>query len=887
MYFGMLFVTIVMMMVVTTVGLRVCDLLPWKLRAVARGYFSPILGLAILILICVANGWLTHFRQSISVAITVALLLYSLRQERRLREWAKLQARVCLFTIISSTPILFPILQYDAYNPFNDTFTYLEHSQWLQSHAFSEPGVSTGDHPAETQIVLYQHTGSRMGASFFVAWVQATFGLEWSYYAYVPAILVPLLASSLVVGGTIILLFRRQTLIPQLVACATATTVNGWVFGATYGFLPQTFGLAFAVASVALLGGSMALIYRRRRLGTGSAVDESANRLWSDVAHASPVALSFAGLGYTYNDLLPFIVLAIVLFLIVIFYVYSKLIKPIASLVLMVLAESVMLLNCEFLRMWNNFFHYMLGIPSGSVQFGWPVVWSVWEFGAFSLGLKSSNDDLWLFYFKGLTLAVFLLIVLAAAYATVKQLRRPLFHFNVLLHLFVLASLVGGFLYFRYVVHGFEPNEVGLSFAQFKLSKWASPFAFVLVGATGAYLAQTFRRSERVIAALIALCIPLGLIANFKASKINNVVFPNATGYPRESFSELLDLRQLAQAIPNDQVIYLDLQGPQHKIRQMVTYVLPEHRLASDYSDDGYMSGTLGPRERTKSFNGAPWLVRFSPPDARDLLKHARAGNLVIERSPETLVSLLSTSGGYNREADAADWWNWTSGTLSYRFRVAGAVSTKRLRFTCVPASLGRKLRVQINSGQLTEMMIPMESGLQTVVSPAFPVSGSAVVVDFSNDLPPIRISESDPRMMAYRIINLELVDYDGPHLVSVEGGYPRENEGDTWRYWTSAKLEFHYQVPEDLKTVRLKFTYLPAVPGSKLFVHVVSTVHKTLTLAMKAGWNEYQSKPVRVGGNSVTVGFTTNQHPLRLSASDPRMVVFLVQNLQLVGAEK
>src|ERR1700730_3187051 len=164
-YLGMLFITLVMMLIVTLVGLQVCELLPMSLRGVGRDYFSPVFGLAVFILLATAYGWIAPFDPARCGAITLLLVGYSLGRERRRGPVVTYLVMIVGFTVVASAPPLIPVMRFGAFNPFNDTFTYLVHGQWLQLHSFSQMAVRSGYYPAATQVLVYQVGGARMGAS--------------------------------------------------------------------------------------------------------------------------------------------------------------------------------------------------------------------------------------------------------------------------------------------------------------------------------------------------------------------------------------------------------------------------------------------------------------------------------------------------------------------------------------------------------------------------------------------------------------------------------------------------------------------------------------------------------------------------------------------------
>lgn len=885
-YFGTILITLAMVLIVTTIGLPVCQLFPFKLRAIARGYFSPLLGLSVVILIAIANGWLSHFRQSVCVAVTVLLLLVSIRPGRLYRRMGRLLVTILCFAIIASLPILLPVRHYDAFNPFNDAFTYIEHGQWLQTHSFSERVVPSGYRPAETQVALYQHQGSRMGASFFLAWLQALFGLEWSYYAYLPAVLTPLIAGSLAVGGAVALILRKQRKVPRLIAVAMATTLNGWVFGASYGFFPQTFGLAFTIGSIALVStGAVVSLPRRAHPRTRQPKHEPAIDIGRASRESLPAALCLASLAHTYNDILAFVVVGTIAFFVLIGLFYHGHIRRLLLFVAAIAVETFLLVNYEFIRILRNFLHTVLGVGSGTVTLGWPVRWKVWEFAAHAIGLKSPDDNIWLFGFESLTLIALVLILGACMYAAFQGLRKRTLPVEVVLYILVLGVFVAGFLYFRYMVHGTHPAEIGHTFVQFKLSKWVSPLAFVLVGVTAGYYVERHRRFGQFVLTILLVCAPLGIFTNYLAGRINTVDFLNKTGYPRAGFSALLSLRQMVLTLPPDQVIYINPVDEMQKVREMIGYVLPDRKLASDYSDDGYLAGTLGPAEVTSRFEDSDWLLDFAPAGRTDQLAHARAGNLILFKRPAYLLTLRTVSDGYDRESDGIDWWYWSSGKLTFKFRSMGEAPASRLRFQYVPTALGRTMSMHVQSNHPMDLTFRMEGGQHTYISPPVDLSGPDVTVTLRSDGAPVRLSATDPRLAAFRIMDLEVVDSADIELVSTAGGYARENEGKSWRHWTSKELVFRYNIPPNLRAAVLKFVYVPAVPGSLLNIEVASETTEKVSLKMAQGWNTYTSPPIRTIGPNATVRFSTPARPVPISATDTRTVVFLIQNLQLMDA--
>ncbi len=502
-YFGTLLISLVMMFIITVVGLRISDLLSARLRPIGRFYFSPLFGLAVFMLLATVHGWIAPFKGWICFAEAIPLVLLSLSLDKNKPTLLPYFLTLFLFSIVSSTTVLFPLLRFDAYNPFNDTWTYLVHGQWLQEHAFSTPAIASGYHPALTQVALYQGAGHRMGASFLLAWVQAAFGLEWSYYAYPAVTALPLIAGSLAVGGAVQLVVPGQRLISILTACAMATFFNGFAFGAFYGFFPQTFGLAFAVGGVALFGSLLTQSLRGYQLGKG-------------FINTLPTSLIFAALAYCYNDLLSFIVAGTSSFLVLLLIFRRSKMKELlfstpgsggsdhSAHQLRIFAHPAEIFGTRFWE-WD----------SGTHAIGWPVLWSPLEFLAHAFGFKSP-DRMWLGD-KAIILPILLLILFLAIFFLLKFRQKASLY--LYLHLLMVLFLAIGFLYFRYYVKPPTPAETGHTFLQFKVAKWASPFCFVVMGATLAYGYKRFRWASRIFPAFLGLSILTALVSNYNQSE--------------------------------------------------------------------------------------------------------------------------------------------------------------------------------------------------------------------------------------------------------------------------------------------------------------------------------------------------------------------------------
>ena len=165
------------------------------------------------------------------------------------REYLKLLV-IALIGIILG---LKSILLFHAYNPFNDTFTYLSISDYLQNFPFSKQAEPGNTYPILAQVLGDQVNHLRMGANFFLAFIQSILPVERSYQIY-PAVLTWGLLLN-VLG--IYLAARWLMLLPKLFAFCAALiavfSINSLYYSISNGFLPQLYGMAFFTYVLSIL----------------------------------------------------------------------------------------------------------------------------------------------------------------------------------------------------------------------------------------------------------------------------------------------------------------------------------------------------------------------------------------------------------------------------------------------------------------------------------------------------------------------------------------------------------------------------------------------------------------------------------------------------------
>ena len=369
-YWSSIGVLFVWLAILTVVGWRIADWAGPRLRPLARAYLSPALGLAFFMILATAAGWLVGARTAIAVPATLIVAMLSLYRAHDLPKLARIVVSVAAVGFIVSLPVFVTVILFSGTNVYNDTFTYLVHGQWLQSHAFRRAAQSTPFSPAYTQVALYQGLGLRMGASFFLAWVQAASPFSWSIQVY------PAVAALALTIGTIGVAGLAQAWVPGcrnvgwLWAAAAGTAMSGFSFGAFNGFLPQMAGLAILPAMLALLAW-----FRPAGMAARS------------IRRTIPLALVIAAIGYSYSEILPLVAIALAVW----FGLNPTTARSARLEWLLAGGVSALLLlllwNAELLRISRA-----LTNQSHAVV-GWPVPWTVLEFVAHAAGLRSASGD--------------------------------------------------------------------------------------------------------------------------------------------------------------------------------------------------------------------------------------------------------------------------------------------------------------------------------------------------------------------------------------------------------------------------------------------------------------------------------------------------------------
>ncbi|HVM59993.1 MAG TPA: hypothetical protein VMV72_03925 [Verrucomicrobiae bacterium] len=718
------------------IGWRVGALLPWRLRAESRLLLSPLIGLAVLLHAAVLLGWIGNgYHQPLCLAVTALLVGASVWGRRDLTEAIKNILLVACFSVVTTAGVLYPVWRYGALSLYNDAFTYLVHGQWLQTHGFAHRAVQSGNYPAATQVLCYQVVGMRMGASFLLAYVQALMGATWSYRVYAAVVAMPVVLGGLSVAAASYYVCRRLVL-SLLCGAAVGLTLNGLTYGASNGFLPQTWGLAFVVGSLVLMGGMLRHLVTHP--GTGD-----------KFTHWIPVSFLLSAAIHCYSEILPFLAASLVLVFLAAAVPLRRQIRRLVLIAGRLALLCLSLVNLEMIRVAQSLRSQV------SAVVGMAVDWHWWQFASLSMGLRTGAHDVNVYLLDKALIPVACIALAGLMVAGLLwSCRRRGNIWSLVPQLAFLSLVVLAFAYFRWIVPSPWPTGTGQSWSQFKLSNWASPAVFCLLSVGIAVIAHRSTVRSFLLSIGLTAILAVGFARHVRLAEFRTHPIREDSGLSVDPVSAFFRIRQFAGFIPQDDPIYLSTGERKVGARQMLMYALMDHAVAGNWGDDAWVRPWLVESERDQPIERCRWMASMDswiPTGAH------RAGNLWLGSCPRTSFVLQSSAGGYPREQDQTGWWQWTARQLHFTCLIRGEQPRRVvLSFTYLPVGDRRPVHLSVG-GKTVELV--MEGGWHDWTSPTIELDqpGPTIEVAFDCETPPVKLSEQDPREASYLIKNLAL----------------------------------------------------------------------------------------------------------------------------------
>lgn len=659
----------------TIIGRACCNLFPYRFKPIIKYYSSPILGLSILTIFSSIYGKILPYGNSIILPICFAIIfLWSLQYEIEVKIAIKHAFTMSLFGIICGVSIFGALFFYGAINGHNDAFTYFVHSSWLQDHAFCETISTVNVNAATTQVYLYQQKGFRMGASFLLALFQSLLHIKWSYEIY-PALVISSIGACCSSIGPCIskTLLKTNRLMRFLILSLPAFSFGGIVFGANFGFLPQTVALCLGSGGIFMVGFLFSNI-----------CDKESN-FSSVIKAAIPCSICLAATVYAYSEISPLIFIGILggSFL---FAVRNHSWSKTLTFVCALLGLSLLLLNTELIRIYSAL-QTQMGVVVGS-----PVNWSMLGYVAHILGVHGGAWDLFQWanpvgylsaFFNNPAIFTCGILLFAIGITILILNMRISWAYIIdgtLMPTIVILLVIGmGILYFRYFVHSPFSVGIGQSWSQFKLAEWAHPFAMAFILLSISNLNNRLKTKFKPI--LITVFV-LGISITVLNSVARTKALIQYYGGTHDLNQFYLDFRKaVIENCPVDRPIYLALNGRHHKFRQMAAYYLPDREVLSDWTGDDYIYHQLPKERRVQKFKAGQCIVE--PISQLGIIKSGkqigpfRIGIL----KNENRILITSSTGKYEIETDGNNWWQWIDKKTSFSLKpLLNPKSTGRTR---------------------------------------------------------------------------------------------------------------------------------------------------------------------------------------------------------------
>jgi len=689
------FIVIILTLMSLGIGFTVSETLPVEYKSISKLFLSPVIGFAVLIIYSIPVGYfVTDKAPFFIVAAFLSILMLYINIKKDFTS-LRIIFIVCGFMLVGSTfATLFTALYYGQYNPFNDTWTYISQAQWLQNHPFTEKAFASGFYPAFSQVTLYQQLGARVGPSFLLAITQSGLFLNWSYHAYPALLSLALGFGALASGGLISLITHANKNLVIFISLIIFIMPSGFVYGAYSGFYPMTFGILFIIGLTNFLSMGVDNILRKNN---------------NNIPIIIVSSLLFSAFLYSYNDYLPFLLLALALSIITLIFWNKGIAKNLFVMAFFVLAGTLLLVNVEVKRILVNL-AIILSVGSGTTAIGWPIFWNPFEFVGFMSGLKSGfsgpTEIIFLKYLQGIFI---ILSIITVIFYGLRDFNKSKYRTFLIIPIGLIFASALVFIKMRYFTEGLILNEQGATFLQLKTAKYASPFLIIILFSSLLFLSSKNKLIKKYLPYVLVLYLLVSIGHNFIATKNVHGDFVHKIG-SRNSFEELLNLKNyLDNNLDKEKIVYLDLPGPFHKLRQMLAYVLMDRKVSGNYMDDGYITGRIPVLERNMPIQDSDLIIRhtsnnFSSTQG-DLVR--KFGNLLLLKNNPSALNFVSRIGGHGNEQDEGGSWNWTSRKVEYQF-ISEANTEVNLNFsytTMIESSL-ITLSVFSNNELLRELVL-------------------------------------------------------------------------------------------------------------------------------------------------------------------------------------
>ena len=727
-------------------GRSLLRLLPFRQSSLARFYLSPLVGLALVTIWASMWGRFYSFASWNLVALPLLFIscLCLIFEMRQWRSSLKYFTSLAVFNFVCGASLFFSLYLWGAYDTHNDTFTYLVHGQWLQNHAFKDLISSENVTAYSTQIRLYQLYGFRMGASFLLGFMQRFFGFENVLFVY-PALMIVILGSTFLSLGFPLFSYicRFQKKEKWMLLSLPAFSLGGIIFGANFGFLPQTLGLSFAATFAFFFHNSLKNLIKTKN---------TAHEWFVPIFISS---LLLACTTFAYSEFSPFIGLSTLLLCLTLMVLTREYFK-IAFFSTLTFLLSLLILNTEIKRVVEA-----LKTQSSAVV-GVPLDWSLFGFIAHAMGFQGGAFDYQMQWSNTATfLQVFLVGVLIY-----KIQRHPKLSLtaketvlNFLPSFIMLSLFLAGLFYFRYFAKNPFQVGVGQSWSQFKLTDWAhiytTPLLLLLI-ISGIQIRYPRKKVLSVI--FICLLFFTGIAAHKRTESIRSYYGSNNIAEFYETFPQVI-----FKTCRPEQPIYLELGGHYNKFRQIASLLLKNASVKANWTGDDYIYYHLPKEKQVEQVQLGDCIVQPLIGPLENDSRFSKIGKFKVGPFTDKSRSLLAVvEGGYPREMSEASWWHLVDGNIKFLLpdvHVLKPESLTKIRFGFKTLENNQiSFKVLSKSGKSLAYSISSTKNIDHLFEQNVPIPISDISeLSFSSTGPSLQLAPQDDRKATMAIKDLEL----------------------------------------------------------------------------------------------------------------------------------
>jgi hypothetical protein len=735
---------VIILFYATFIGRMMALCFPSDLRQAIRFYLAPAFGLALTLIFIAVFGRYRPFGDSpLFILLVMIMTGLAIATEKNKAEAFRHGLTIAIFGLFSCFSLLSALYYAGALNPHNDTFTYIAQGDWLQTSPFRALLTDENVTPAATQIALYQHEGFRMGGTYLLGLFQSLLNIRWAFDIYPAIVCASVAASCLVIGypaARAVVAWPAWARLAPLVIIGNS--LGGLSFAAHFGFMPQGFGLLFGAAFLFCYGRIIPLI------AEGTLTNSQI------LALSFPLALLFASSVFSYSEIAPFLVLSAVLATIVASVSY-RVIKPFLLIATATLVLCILFLNIEIIRSYRA-----LHIQSAAVV-GSPIDWPLIGYIAHAFGLHGGGWDTKQWSIGGvdwvkdapylIALALLFLLFLVSVVLSWRSVSL----ITLLPTFFIVILFAAGLIYFRYFVRNPFPVGTGQSWSQFKLSDWSQIFVSAILLCFILPLAARTRFSKILFAAgaLLSLVFATQISADRSGVIITYYPKPNLSAHLRELRDTVLNVCRTKGEF------YLDLEGNDHKYRQLISVYLADRHLKSNWHDDGYVEMSLPAKWRNEPLKPDDCIIEpaVQTPGASGTvlgLVRIRSG---IDPNGEIGIRLAESVNA--KETSPTDWWVWVSRKASFtvQTRAVTNASTKAQLTFGIAAAQAQNITVSLEGSNGTErQIIAVPAGESQYTLPISMEARDLRTIVFTSDAEPQRLSPRDARTANFMLRNLQ-----------------------------------------------------------------------------------------------------------------------------------